>query len=88
MKIYTLTIIKDSMDEPATAETRLYAKPEDAIKAYNKEFDDAKYDSQFYERARVADEIATNTPYRWWRVDDDGGSYSSITIELDAKEVM
>jgi LmbE family N-acetylglucosaminyl deacetylase len=32
-------------------------------------------------------EVATDTPYRWWRVYDEGGCYSSITIELDTKEL-
>ena len=88
MKIYTLTTIRETTGEPAKVETKLYTKPEDAIEAYDKEFDDAEYDSQFYEYADEENEIATDTPYRWWRVYDMGGSYSSITIELDTKEVM
>ena len=88
MKIYTLTIIKDSVYEPATAETKLYASSEDAIEAYNKAFDDARYESQFYEEAKEDGEVATDTPYRWWRIYNSRGDYSSITIELDAKELM
>ena len=87
MKIYTLTITKEEMAELANVETTLYANADDAIEAYNQAFDDAKYDSQFYEYPDDEHEIATDTPYRWWRVYDNGGSYSSVTIELDTKEV-
>lgn len=88
MKIYTLTTIRETMEEPANVITKLYAKPEDAIKAYNNELEDAKYDSQFYESAEEDGPTITDTPYRWWKVYDEGGSYSSITIELDTKEII
>lgn len=88
MKIYTLTIIKETMDEPANVEIKLYANPEDAIKAYGNAFDEAQLEADGYEKMWQDDEIATDTPYRWWKVYDEGGNYSSITIELDTKEVI
>lgn len=88
MNIYTLTTIKETMDEPALVETKLYAKPEDAVRAYEEALDSAKHDSQFYESAEEDGPIITDTPYRWWKVYDEEGSYSSITIELDKKEVI
>ena len=87
MMIYTLTIIKEGMDKLARAETTLYRNAEDAIKAYRKAFEDALYDSQFYQCPNTENELVTDTPYRWWRIYDEGGSYSSIAIELDMKEV-
>lgn len=88
MKIYTLTIIKETYDEPALVLTTLYGKSEDAIKAYNKAFDEAKAEAESYSAVREDDEIATNTPYRWWSIYDMDDGYDRITIELDTKEVM
>ena len=88
MKIYTLTILKESQDFYAEATTTLYAKPEDAIEAYNKAFDEARVKAESYENAYEDDEVATDTPYRWFSICDEKGSYDRITIELEAKEVM
>lgn len=85
MKIYSLTVTRETPDEFAEVTTTLYANPEDAIEMYGKVFDEAM---AYYTDAWQDDEIATDTPYRWWRICDTGGSYGSITIELDAKEVM
>lgn len=88
MKIYTLTILKESQEFYAEVTTTLYAKPEDAIEAYNKAFDEAREKAESYEDVCTDDEIATDTPYRWFSIYDEAGSYDRITIELDAKEVM
>ncbi len=88
MKIYTLTIIKETQELNAEVITTLYAKPEDAIEAYNKAFDEAQTEATNYEAAEEDDEIATDTPYRWFSIYDEEGSYDRITIELEAKEVM
>ena len=88
MKIYTLTIIKETQELNAQVTTTLYAKPEDAIEAYNKAFDEAQAEAENYEDVGSDDEIATNTPYRWFSIYDEEGSYDRITIELDSQEVM
>lgn len=88
MKIYTLTVIKETRDECAFVSTTLYANPEDAIEAYNKAFDEANSEAESYTTVREDDEIATDTPYRWWSIYDMDDGYDRITIELDAKEVM
>ena len=82
MKIYTLTIIKETQELNAEVNTTLYANAEDAIEAYNKAFDEAKAKFENYEED---DEIATDTPYRWWSIYDP---FDRITIELDTKEVI
>lgn len=87
MRIYTLTIIKETTDEFPTVETKLYANPEDAVEAYGKAFDDAQEIVNSYKDAHEDDEVATDTPYRWWRAYDYLG-IKSITIELEVKEVM
>ena len=88
MKIYALTIIKETTDEHSSVATKLYAKPEDAIKAYNNAIDEAQEEAKNYTDVHEANEIATDTPYRWWSIYDLDGSYCSITIELDTKEVL
>lgn len=88
MKIHVLTIIKEPEEQHAMVQTTLYANPEDAIRAYNRAFDEAKQASESYEDAHEDHEIATDTPYRWWQVCDRAGSYESITIELDTKEII
>ena len=88
MKIYTLTIIKENHNESTLVLTTLYSKSEDAIKAYNKAFDEAKTEAENYVEIREYNEIATNTPYRWWSIYDVYDSYNRITIELEAKEVI
>lgn len=88
MKIYTLTIIKETQELNAEVQTTLYANPEDAIEAYNKAFDEAQAEAEGYEDVCTDDEVATNTPYRWFSIYDEEGSYDRITIELDTKEVM
>ena len=88
MKIYTLTITKETREEHASVETTLYANQEDAIEAYNKAFDDARASSVYYEEVWEDGEIATDTPYRWWQILDLVGDNDCITIELDTKEVM
>ena len=88
MRIHTLTIIKETHDECAYVVTRLYEKPEDAIEAYNKAFDEAKIEAESYSEAREDDEVATDTPYRWWSIYDEDDCYDRITIELDTKEVL
>ena len=88
MKIYVLTIIKEPEEQQAMVQTTLYANPEDAIKAYNQAFDEAKQASENYEDAWEDHEIATDTPYRWWKICDRAGNYEGVTIELDTKEVM
>lgn len=88
MKIYTLIIIKETTDNHPIVATTLYANPEDAIKAYNEAFDEAKGESKWYKEAWEDDEIATDTPYRWWQICDLAGNYDCVTIELDAKEVI
>lgn len=88
MKIYTLTIIKETQELNAEVNTTLYAKPEDAIEAYNKAFDEAQAEAKNYEAVCEDHEIVTDTPYRWWSIYDIEGSYDRITIELDTKEVM
>ena len=85
MKIYSLTITRETPDKFAEVTTTLYANPEDAIEMYGKVFDEAMAS---YVDAWIDDEVVTDTPYRWLRICDTGGSYGSITIELDAKEVM
>ena len=87
MKIYVLTIIKETKLN-AEVTTTLYAKPEDAIMAYEKAMDEAQAEAEGYEDVCTDDEIATDTPYRWFSIYDEGGSYDRITIELDTKEVM
>ena len=88
MKIYTLTIIKETQELNAEVKTTLYANSEDAIEAYNKAFDEAQAEAENYEDVNTDDEIATDTPYRWFSIYDEAGSYDRITIELEAKEVM
>ena len=88
MKIYTLTITKETQELNAEVTTTLYANPEDAIEAYNKAFDEAQAEAEGYEEMWEDDEIATDTPYRWWSIYDMEGSYDRITIILDTKEVM
>lgn len=88
MKIYTLTIIKETQELNAEVQTTLYANPEDAIEAYGKAFDEAQAEAENYEEMYEDDEIATDTPYRWFSIYDEEGSYDRITIELDTKEVM
>lgn len=88
MKIYTLTIIKETQELNAEVTTTLYANPEDALQAYSDAFGDARAEAMNYEAVEEDDEIATDTPYRWWSIYDEEGSYDRITIELDAKEVM
>ena len=88
MKIYTLTVVRETQDRFADAETTLYANPEEAIEAYNQAFDEATREAQEYGDMWQDHEIATDTPYRWWRVADMAGTYDVITIELDTKEVM
>ena len=88
MKVCTLTIIKEKVEEPVNVEIKLYAKPEDAIEAYNKAVDEAQEEAKFYDDVHEASEIATDTPYRWWSIYDIEGSYDMIAIELDTKEVM
>lgn len=88
MKIYTLTVIKEAMDEFATVKVNLYANPEAAVEAYNKAFDEAQAEAEDYKDVNTDDEVVTDTPYRWFAIYDDGGSYNRITIELDAKEVI
>lgn len=88
MEIYILTIIKETQELNAEVTTTLYAKPEDAIEAYNKAFDEAQAEAKNYETVCEDNEIVTNTPYRWWSIYDEDGSYDRITIELDTKEVM
>jgi hypothetical protein len=56
--------------------------------AYEKAMDEAQTEAENYESANEDDEIATYTPYRWWSIYDEDGSYDRITIELDAKEVI
>ena len=87
MKIYALTIIKETQELNAEVTTTLYAKPKDAIEAYNKAFDEAQAEAESYEDVYADDEIVTDTPYRWFGIYDEEGSYDRITIELDAKEV-
>jgi hypothetical protein len=87
MKIYTLTIIKETYDEAAKITTTLYASPEKAIEAYGEAFDEARAEAAWYEEVWEDDEIATDTPYRWWAICDLAGSSDRITIELDTKEV-
>ena len=88
MNIYALTIIKEKVDDHAYVKTKLYAKPEDAIEAYNNAVDEAQEEAKNYGDVHETSEIATDTPYRWWSIYDLDGSYDSITIELDTKEVM
>ena len=88
MKIYTLTIVREIQDSFAEAETTLYINPEEAIQAYNQAFDEITKEAQEYEDMWQDHEIATDTPYRWWRVADMAGTYDVITIELDTKEVI
>ena len=88
MKVYTLTIIKETQELNAEVKTTLYAKPEDAVMAYEKAIDEAQTEAENYENVCEDDEIATYTPYRWWSIYDEEGSYDRITIELDTKEVM
>lgn len=88
MKIYTLTIVRENPDKFAETETTLYANPEEAIETYNRAFDEATKESQKYGDMWQDHEIATDTPYRWWRVADMAGNYDAITIELDTKEVI
>lgn len=88
MRIYTLTIIKETQELNAEVTTTLYAKPEDAIEAYNKAFDEAQKEAEDYKEIHEDDEIVTDTPYRWWSICDMEGSYDRITIELDTKGLM
>ena len=88
MQIYTLTIIREIIEEPADVDIALYANPEDGIKAYEKAVDAAKIEAEEYERAYEDDEVATDTPYRWYGVSDLMGYNESIIIELHMKEVM
>jgi hypothetical protein len=88
MEIYILTIIKETQELNAEVITTLYAKPEDAIEAYNKAFDEAQTEAKNYETGCEDHEIVTDTPYRWWSIYDEDGSYDRITIELDTKEVI
>ena len=88
MKIHVLTIIKETQELNAEVITTLYANPEDAIGAYNKAFDDAQAEAENYENVNTDDEIVTDTPYRWFSIYDEEGSYDRITIELNIKEVM
>ncbi len=88
MKIHTLTITKETQELNAEVTTTLYAKPEDAIMAYEKAMDEAQTEAENYEIVCEDDEIATYKPYRWWSIYDEEGSYDRITIELDVKEVM
>ena len=88
MKVYILTVTKETCDEPACVSTCVYGKGEDAIKAYNKAFDEAKVEAKSYATVGEDDEIATDTPYRWWSVYDTSDSYDRITVELDVKEIM
>ena len=87
MKIYTLTVTNETMEEHADVQVTLYSNPEDAIKAYNEAFDEAKSEAHWYEEAWEDDEVATDTPYRWWQICDLAGNNASITIELEAKEL-
>lgn len=88
MKIYTLTIIKETQELNAEVTTTLYVNPEDALQAYSDAFENARAEAMNYETVEEDDEIATDTPYRWWSIYDEEGSYDRITIELDTKEVM
>lgn len=88
MKIYALTVMKETYDEPVKLTTTLYADPNKAVEAYGKAFDDARAEAAWYEELFEEHEIATDTPYRWWAICDLAGSSDRITIELDTKEVM
>lgn len=88
MKIYTLTIIKETQELNAEVETTLYENPEDALRAYNRAVDEAQTKAELYEDVWEDDEIANDKPYRWWSIYDTAGSYDRITIEFDTKAVM
>ena len=88
MQIYTLTIIREIIEEPADVNITLYANPEDGIKAYKKAVDAAQIEAEEYERAYEDDEVITDTPYRWYGISDLEGYNESIIIELHMKEVM
>lgn len=88
MKIYTLTVVKEIIEDPADVEVKLYANPEDAIEAYNQAVDAAIEESKEYEKIYEDGEVATDKPYRWYGVSDLEGYNESIIIELDTKEVM
>ena len=76
MKVYVLTIMKETYDQPVRLITTVYADPAKAAEA-------AWYEQSFEEH-----EIATDTPYRWWAICDLAGSSDRITIELDTQEVL
>lgn len=88
MKIYTLAIIREIDEEHADVDITLYANPVDAINAYSAAVDKAQIEAEEYEKIYEDKETATDKPYRWWGINDLYGYHESITIELDAKEVM
>ena len=86
MKIYALTVVKELIESYPEVSVTLYETMEKALEAYNTAFDEALEISEEYEVAQDDHEIATER-YRWWRIYDLHGT-ESITIELEAKEVM
>lgn len=87
MKIYVLTVIDENQEEFATVTTDLYANPEDALEAYSKAFDEAQEKEKDYDKPYRHREIATDTPYRYYKISNERIPYDSITIELEAKEL-
>ena len=70
MKVYVLTIMKETYDQPVRLITTVYADPAKAVEAYGEAFDDAKAEAAWYEQSFEEHEIATDTPYRWWAICD------------------
>lgn len=88
MKIYTLTIIKEIIENPADVEITLYANPKEAIKTYSVAVDKARIEAKEYEKPYEEKEVVTDTPYRWYGISDLAGYHESIIIELHEKEVL
>lgn len=88
MEIYTLTITTECLNEFAHNDIKLYAKKDDVISAYEQAFDIAMERAKTFKNCKIDKEIATDKPYRYYRVYDIDNNYESITIELDTKIVQ